>query len=278
MADFKDKVSDPSIHLPSQYAQSVLGSRFYIPTRSNVGQVVIVTGTSNGIGNATAQLFLDRGAKVAALDIVDAPESDNDRRLNIKCDISSEDSVNAAIKQVLDKWSTIDVACNVAGVMDQFERTGDIGNEMWNRVLGVNLNGALNIMRTVIQHFLTKDGDQKGRIVNVGSLASVKGGTAGVAYTTSKHALLGLTRSTAWMYAKEGIQTNILLPGGVATEIMKNSRSVPDKIGLETAMPTMATSVGNCEPIDAANAILFLAGAVGLNGAEVRLDKGWSAA
>ena len=162
--------------------------------------------------------------------------------------------------------------------MDNFERTADISNETWNRVLGVNLNGPLNVMRIVIQHFLTKDSEQKGRIVNVGSLASVKGGTAGVAYTTSKHALLGLSRGTAWMYAKEGIQTNMLLPGGVNTEIMKNSKAIPDKVGLETAMPTMATQCGNCDPIDAANAILFLASAVGLNGAEVRLDKGWSAA
>jgi hypothetical protein len=59
---------------------------------------------------------------------------------------------------------------------------------------------------------------------------------------------------------------------------MKNSKSVPDKVGLDTVMPTMATSCGNVEPLDAANAILFLAGAVGLNGAEVRLDKGWSVA
>jgi NAD(P)-dependent dehydrogenase (short-subunit alcohol dehydrogenase family) len=240
-----------------------------------------VTGTSNGIGAATAQLFLSHGAKVAALDVVDEPDAtpqSNANLLNIKCDVSSEESVNAAIKQVLDKWSTIDIACNVAGVMDQFERAGEVSNEMWNRVLGVNLNGPLNVMRAVIKHFLTKETEQKGRIVNVGSLASVKGGTAGVAYTTSKHALLGLSRSTSWMYAKEGIQTNILLPGGVATEIMKNSKSVPDKVGLETCMPTMATQCGNCEPIDAANVIVFLAGAVGLNGAEIRLDKGWSAA
>lgn len=239
-----------------------------------------MTGTSSGIGAATAQLFLDHGAKVAALDVVDAAASstDNDRRLSIKCDVSSEDSVNSAIKQVLDKWATIDVACNVAGVMDQFERTDNVSNEMWTRVLNINLNGPFNVMRAVIKHFLTKDTEQKGRIVNVGSMASTKGGTAGVAYTTSKHALLGLSRSTSWMYAKEGIQTNVLLPGGVSTDIMKNSKSVPDKVGLDTVMPTMATQCGMCEPIDAANAILFLASAVGLNGAEVRLDKGWGAA
>jgi len=83
-------------------------------------QVIVLTGASNGIGAATAQLFLEQGAKVAALDIVDASASPDGERLNVKCDVSSEESVNAAIKQVLDKWSTIDVLVNVAGVMDQF--------------------------------------------------------------------------------------------------------------------------------------------------------------
>ncbi|KIW82579.1 hypothetical protein Z517_05606 [Fonsecaea pedrosoi CBS 271.37] len=242
-------------------------------------KVIVLTGASNGIGAATAQLFLEHGAKVAALDIADTAASPDAQQLNIKCDVSSEDSVNAAIKQVLDKWSTIDVLVNVAGVMDQFERVGDVSNEMWNRVMNINVNGPFNTMRTCINHFLTKTNEeQKGRIVNVGSVASIRGGAAGVAYTTSKHALLGLSRNTAWMYAKEGIQCNVLLPGGVTTEIMKNSNSVPDKVGLDTVMPVMAISVGNCAPEDMARAILYLAGGTGVNGAELRVDKGMSAA
>ncbi|KAH0843224.1 hypothetical protein AYO21_03517 [Fonsecaea monophora] len=242
-------------------------------------KVIVLTGASNGIGAATAQLFLDHGAKVAALDIADAAASSDAQQLKIKCDVSSEDSVNAAIKQVLDKWSTIDVLVNVAGIMDQFERVGDVSNEMWNRVMNINVNGPFNTMRACINHFLTKTNEeQKGRIVNVGSVASIRGGVAGVAYTTSKHALLGLSRNTAWMYAKEGIQCNVLLPGGVTTEIMKNSNSVPDKVGLDTVMPVMAISVGNCAPEDMARAILYLAGGPGVNGAELRVDKGMSAA
>jgi NAD(P)-dependent dehydrogenase (short-subunit alcohol dehydrogenase family) len=184
--------------------------------------------------------------------------------------------VNAAIKQVLETFSTIDIAVNVAGLMDQFEQVGNVTDEMWNRILNVNLNGPFNVMRAVVPHFLAKDTEQKGRIVNVGSLASFKGGVAGVAYTTSKHALLGLSRNTAWMYAKEGVQTNILLPGAVTTDIFKNSKAVPDKFGLETVMPSMGTRPGDCQPIDCANAILFLATAEGLNGAELCIDKGWS--
>ncbi|OQV06302.1 hypothetical protein CLAIMM_10888 [Cladophialophora immunda] len=241
-------------------------------------KVIVLTGASNGIGAATAQLFLEQGAKVAALDIVDAPASADGQRLNVKCDVSSEESVNAAIKQVLDKWSTIDVLVNVAGVMDQFERVGDVSNQIWNRVMNINLNGPFNTMRACIGHFLTKPTEQKGRIVNVGSLASIKGGTAGVAYTTSKHALLGLSRNTAWMYAKEGIQCNILLPGGVSTDLMKNSKSIPDKVGMDMVMPTMATAVGTCAPEDMARAILFLAASPGVNGAELKVDKGWSTA
>jgi NAD(P)-dependent dehydrogenase (short-subunit alcohol dehydrogenase family) len=162
--------------------------------------------------------------------------------------------------------------------MDQFERVADVSNERWERVLGVNVNGPMYVTRAVVKHFLTKSAEQKGRIVNVGSLASIKGAAAGVAYTTSKHALLGLSRSTSWAYAKEGIQTNILLPGGIKTNIVQNSPGTLDKAGLDVLMPAMGSQCGVCEPIDAANAILYLASAVGLNGAELTLDRGWSVA
>ena len=81
--------------------------------------MVVVTGASNGIGAVTAKLFLDQGAKVVALDIID-PLDSIEGRLDIKCDVSSEASVNEALKQILEKWSTVDILVNAAGVMDQF--------------------------------------------------------------------------------------------------------------------------------------------------------------
>ena len=156
------------------------------------------------------------------------------------------------------------------------ERVGETSNKIWERCININLNGPFYLTRTAVEHFLTKETEQKGRIVNVCSLASVKGGTAGAAYTTSKHALLGLSRNTAWMYAKEGIQCNAVIPGGVMTNILANSKSVINEVGMQALKPVAALMPGLCEPVDVAQAILFLAGANGLNGAELEIDKGWS--
>lgn len=80
---------------------------------------MIVTGASNGIGAATAALFAEQGAKIAAFDIRDPPEATSASRIDIRVDVSKEEEVIAAVKQVVDKWGTIDVLCNVAGVTDK---------------------------------------------------------------------------------------------------------------------------------------------------------------
>jgi NAD(P)-dependent dehydrogenase (short-subunit alcohol dehydrogenase family) len=83
------------------------------------------------------------------------------------------------------------------------EKIGDISNKIWDRCFAVNVNGPMYLMRACIPQFLKQE--SKGVIVNVCSVASLRGAAAGVAYTASKHALLGASRSTAWMYANEGI-------------------------------------------------------------------------
>lgn len=84
-------------------------------------KVVIVTGASNGIGAATAALFASLGARIAALDIRDPPATGADpNRLNIKCNVANEDEVVAAVNAIVEKWGTIDVLCNVAGIADDF--------------------------------------------------------------------------------------------------------------------------------------------------------------
>ena len=143
------------------------------------------------------------------------------------------------------------------------------------------------------------EGPAKGSIVNVGSTASIRGGTAGAAYTASKHALLGLSRNTSWMYRHKGIQSiltamrrayllllvthwltvlkgircNIVLPGGVNTNIMENSKQTPDT---SQTGPYLNCIPGMVEPEDIANTILNVATSSGMNGAEVAVDMGWT--
>lgn len=87
-------------------------------------QVVIITGASNGVGAATAALFAEQGAKIAAFDIRDPPAAASDSRIDVKCNVSSEEEVIAAVKQVVEKWGTIDVLCNVAGITDKMRNIG----------------------------------------------------------------------------------------------------------------------------------------------------------
>jgi len=108
------------------------------------------------------------------------------------------------------------VLCNNAGVMDYMQGVGELSDDIWRRVLSINLDGPMFTCRRAVRYMLTHGG---GSIINVGSTASLHGGAAGAAYTASKHALVGLTRSTAWMYAKKGIRCNAICPGGTATNI-----------------------------------------------------------
>lgn len=157
--------------------------------------------------------------------------------------------------------------------------------------MGVNFFGPFYLMKAVIPHFLSKPGEatgqghrtqlpKKGAIVNVCSVAAVRGAAAGAPYTASKHALLGLSRNTAWMYHRDGVRTNVVIPGGIATNIMGNSGigQAFDPIGAPILQNPQSVMPAVTMPQDTAKAILFLAGADSVNGAELSVDQGWTAA
>lgn len=200
------------------------------------------------------------------------------------------------------KFGHIDILVNNAGVMDDMSRVADTTNEMWTKVIGVNVNGPFNMLRAVIPHLLKNDPQpaadappsitrfgkpgpprvpSKGSIINICSTASFHGGAAGAAYTTSKHALLGLSRNTAWMYRKEGIRTNAIMPGGAATGIYQNSAVSLNPDGYAALQAYMGCHHDLVIMPDAiANAVLFLANPASenINGAELAVDDAWTAA
>lgn len=249
-------------------------------------KVVVITGAASGMGLAMAQRFTQEGAKVVAADW-------NAERLNaattelqgkgakivaVQGDISDQTSAENIIEQAVKEYGRLDVLVNNAGVMDYMAGVGELTDDVWQRVLGINLNGPMFTMRRAVQQMLKQE--TGGSIVNVGSTASLSGGAAGAAYTASKHGILGLTRSTAWMYAKRGIRCNLIAPGGTATNI---AESMPqDKLDMTGAQRAGAFSqmIPNfLQPSDIANLALYLASDESklINGAVITADGGWMA-
>ena len=166
---------------------------------------------------------------------------------------------------------------NNAGIMDNFQPVAEVDEQLMQRVMKINFEGPFKAMRWTCQHFLTKG---SGNIINVSSIGGVKGGVAGAAYTSSKFALIGLSRNTGYMYAKSGIRCNVIAPGAVETNIAgtidfsKITPLVQDRI---MSGMVLNPRTGSSEEI--AKAALFLASddSSFVNGEVLVVDGGWTA-
>lgn len=246
-------------------------------------KVAVVTGAGSGMGLAIAKRFVAEGAKVVAADwhkdAVEAAVAEiGGSIVAVTANVAIEAEAVAMIDKAVSEFGRIDILVNNAGVMDLFESVADVSNETWRRVLSVNLDGPMFAMRRAVPLMLAQGG---GAIVNVSSVAGVGGASAGAAYTASKHALNGLTKSTAFQYAKLGLRCNVIASGGVATNIMQSvDPSKLDQAALGRIGAYHAANPGMLEPIDIANLVLFLASdeARHINGAVIPADMGWRAA
>lgn len=246
------------------------------------GKVVIVTGAGNGIGRATAFRFALEGAKVFACDVNEAAMDESKKIVDhesldvtyVKCDVTKQEDVDALVKLAGPK---IDVVANVAGIMDFFLPLGEMDDETFNRVMAVNVYGPMRLSRAVLP-IMEKQGG--GAIVTVASKASLGAGASGTAYTTSKHAVIGLVKSIAYYYGPKKIRSNAVLPGAVATAI--GSTAMPKvQWAMERAQLSMATMPPTpAEPDQIATLISWLASeeASNVNGAVVSADGGWASA
>ncbi|MFN8560183.1 MAG: SDR family oxidoreductase [Anaerolineae bacterium] len=187
-------------------------------------------------------------------------------------DVSNRADAEKMVETV-NAYGSLDVVVNNAGIMDEFTPLGDLDDALWQQVMGVNIDGPMYICRKALRSMLPKG---KGAIVNVSSVSGLFGGRAGVSYTTSKHALIGLTRSIAYHYAKEGDSLSAVCPGGVATNISIRN---PDPLGYERLQTTFGMAVRQAEAVELARTILFLASddSSFVNGEVLVADGGWTA-
>ncbi|WP_448104470.1 SDR family NAD(P)-dependent oxidoreductase [Pedobacter panaciterrae] len=245
-------------------------------------KVVLITGAGSGIGKAIAELFAKEGAKLVLSDIRNINieevakeiDSSGDTVSCFPADVSNEKDVESLVNYVLNTFQSLDVLINNAGVMDDFSPVDQVTNELWNKIIGVNLNGPFYMSRAVMKIFRSTGA---GNIINIASIAGLAGGRAGLAYTVSKHGLIGLTRNIAYQFAEKGIRCNAIAPGGIATNIMHGVEVNPygyDRMNAGTAnMPPAAL------PAEIAEVALFLASDKSkfINGSVITADGGWTA-
>ena len=246
------------------------------------GKCVVVTGASSGMGRKIALDFAKEGATVIAVarrlerleEIAKEAESFAGKILPYQGDISLEEVNNGMIDYAVKECGKLDVLVNNAGIMDEFTPIGELTDELFNKVMAVNLNGPIYAMRKAVQVMLEQE--TKGNIVNIASIGGVCGARAGVAYTASKHAIVGATKNTAYMYAGK-IRCNVVCPGGVETEVM-NSQTNISQFGVGRIMAGLDTSIPAGKVEDISIAVLYIASddAKFMTGAEIVIDGGVS--
>ena len=249
------------------------------------GKVAVITGAASGIGLAIATRFAAEGASVVAGDwnaerleaAVASIKGNGGTIVGVQGNIADEAAAENLIARAISEYQRLDALCNVAGVMDYMQGVGEVTDDIWRRVMGINLDGPMFTSRKAVQYMLEHGG---GSIINISSTAGIHGGAAGAAYTASKHAVVGLTRNTAWMYAQRGIRCNAICTGATKTNIAETMP--PDKLdyaGAARAQSFAALAPAYLEPDDIAGLAVFLASedSLRINGTIIPADAGWAA-
>lgn len=227
-------------------------------------KAAVVTGGALGIGQAACELLAERGASLAILDwdaeagneTCDKINSNGGKATFAKVNVSDASQVTDAIKKAYDTFGRIDSLVVSAGIQ-RYGTAISTDDAQWDEVIGVNLKGAWNAARATIP-FLQESGG--GTIVNVSSVQALASQQNVLAYTVSKHGLLGLTRSMAMDFAKDNIRANAVCPGTVDTPMLRWAASLdPNPRSVYDACNQMHPLGRIAQPREIAEVIAFLA-------------------
>jgi NAD(P)-dependent dehydrogenase (short-subunit alcohol dehydrogenase family) len=224
-------------------------------------KIVVITGAASGIGAATARLFADQGHHLVLLDVAfESPRpTSNDENdasaLRLKVDVSQAQEVKTAIDHIITTLGQIDVLVNNAGVgTKEFVKTEHHDIDDWQRVIAINQTSVFYCMKYVLQQ-MTRQGF--GNIINVASLAGLKASGYNLAYSASKFAVVGMTKSAALEYGSQNIRINCVCPGYTESPLLESLFTMKPKLKKRLLQATPMGRYG--QPEEIAEAILWLA-------------------
>ncbi len=236
----------------------------------------------SGIGRASAQAFANAGASVVVADVVVAGGEETVQFIKkaggeatfVQVDVSKASEVEALIRHAVEIYGRLDYAHNNAGIEGAAAGTIDHPEDVWDRVIAINLKGVWLCMKYEIPQMLKQGG---GAIVNTASVAGLIGSAGTIAYTASKHGVVGLTRATALEFAKQGIRVNAVCPGVIRTAMVERVMAADPNI--EAQLIALEPVGRLAAPEEVAQAVIWLCSDASsfITGVPMPIDGGWTA-